>query len=171
MSLEYFKNLPKKPNEFSLLTLRIIIGLMWLSEGGIIFIDRKSNAVDDYHGFLGQLQYMAKTNQLSLISSIINSYFVPNYVFLAWIIIFLEIGLGLSVILGILSRIGSLVGIVYSIILYIATLGWTGEWPWSYFMITMAMLVIFISSFETRIGLDFYLFDKYKNRKLVSILI
>ena len=171
MALNYAKNLVHKPNELSLLVLRIIIGLMWLSEGLIKLIDRNSLPNDDFHGLLIQIKVMADTNPFSFVSSLINTYLVPNYVLLAWIVILLEIGLAISVIFGVFSRIGSVVGIIYALILYVGTLGWPDEWIWSYFMIVMAMLVIFISSFETRIGLDSYLYNKFKDNKLISLLL
>lgn len=169
--IKYLKNLLKKPNELSLLALRVIIGMMWLSQGVVKLIRRSSDPSKDFDSMLGQIKYMASSNPFHIVSSMINTFLVPNYILLAWIVILLEIGLAISAIFGVFSRIGSVAGIVYSIILYVATLGWTGEWPWSYFMITMAMLVIFISGFETRIGLDSYLYDKYQSNKIVSWLI
>ncbi len=171
MAFNYFKEVIHKPNELSLLVLRIIIGLMWLSEGVIKLIDRNSNPNDDFHGLLFQIKYMAQTNPFSFVSSMINSYLVPNYVLLSWIVILLEIGLAVSVIFGVFSRIGSVIGMIYALILYVSTLGWPNEWIWSYFMIVMAMLVIFISSFEMRIGLDQYLYVKYKTNKIIRLLI
>ena len=170
MALNYVNYVKDKPNELALYVLRVIIGLMWLSEGLIKLVDRNSDPMHDYHDFLLQIHVMADTNPYSFVSSLINTFLVPNYILLAWIVILLEVALAVSVIFGVFSRIGSAVGIIYAITLYISTLGW-GDWPWSYFMIIMAMLVIFISSFETRIGLDSYLFYRYKNNYFVRLLL
>lgn len=166
----HIQDIKDNPNVFSLYFLRLIIGLMWISEGIIKFIDRHpANSLADYNSFLSQLHLMADTNPIKPLSSLINSYLIPNYILLAWIVILLEIYLGLSC-FGFFSRLGSIIGMVYAIILYLSTLGW-GDWPWSYFMIFMSMGVIFISGFQTRIGLDKYLFQKYKENILISWLI
>lgn len=170
MAFKFVSNLKDNPNELALIFLRVVIGLMWLSEGLIKLLDRHPNPINDYHYFLQEIKLMANTNPFPFISSFINNYFVPNYVILAWIVILLEISLAISVIFGVFTRIGTLAGGLYAFILYISTLGW-GDWPWSYFMIIMAMGTIFISSFQTRIGLDKIIYEKYKDSKIISLLI
>ena len=171
MIFDELKYILKSPNELALLVLRVIIGLMWLSEAFIKIIKRSANnQLTDYNNFLSQLHQMADTNPFGFVSQILNNLLIPNYILLLILVVLLEIGLGVSVIAGVFSRIGSVIGIVYALILYIATLGW-GDWPWSYFMIIMAMLVVFISGFQMRIGLDFYLHTKYKSNKLTGIFI
>ena len=146
MSVKYFQNLVKKPNELSLFTLRLIIGLMWLSEGLIKLIDRTpSDKLNDYHFFLQQLHEMADSNPIGFVSSMINNLLIPNYELFAWLVIILELFLAISLVFGILSKIGSLIGIGYTIILFFSTLGW-GEWIWTYPLIATPMLIIFISS-------------------------
>ena len=170
MPVSIIKDLKDNPNLLSLYIIRLVIGLMWISEGLIKLFDRHpGNSLEDYNNFLSQLHLMADTNPITLVSSLINSYLIPNYVLFVYIVIILEIYLGLSC-FGIFSRMGSVIGIFYAIILYISTLGWN-DWPWSYFMIIMSMGAIFISSFQTRINLDKYLYNKYNTKKLVSWLI
>ena len=171
MIFDELKTIFKSPNETSLLVLRVIIGLMWLSEAFIKIIKRSTNnQLSDYNNFLLELHQMADTNPFGFISQIINNLLIPNYLLLLIVVVLLEIWLGIAVIGGIFSRVGSIIGIIYALILYLATLGW-GDWPWSYFMIIMAMLVVFISGFQMRIGLDSYLHTKYKSNKLIAILI
>lgn len=170
MAMKNITNLIKSPNELSILILRIIIGCMWLSQGIIKLIDRSPDALNDHHFFLKQLHDMADTNPIQFVSSILNTILIPNYQIVVWIVIFLEIGLGFSIILGIFSRIGSLVGIGFTFVLFINTLGW-GEWLWTYPLIATPMIATFISSFQTRFGFDNIIFQKYKDNKVVNLLI
>lgn len=170
MAFEFLSDIRNDSNRLALYVLRVIIGLMWLSEGFIKLVDRYPDPVNDYHFFLQQIQSMADTNPFPFVSSIINNFLVPNYELLAWIVILLEIFLAVSVIAGVFSRIGSFVGVVYTGILFVSALGW-GEWIWTYPLIATPMLIIFISSFQTRIGLDQVIYLKYKESKLVKLLI
>ena len=170
MALKKITNLIKTPNELSFLFLRVIIGCMWISQGFIKLIDRTPDALNDHHFFLKQLHDMADTNPIPAVSSILNNILIPNYQLLTWIVIFLEIGLGISMIFGIFSRIGSLVGIGFTLVLFINTLGW-GEWLWTYPLIATPMVVIFIASFQNRFGFDNYIHQKFSDNKLVDLLI
>ena len=162
MALKKITNLIKTPNELSFLFLRVIIGCMWISQGFIKLIDRTPDALNDHHFFLKQLHDMADTNPIPAVSSILNNILIPNYQLLTWIVIFLEIGL--------FSRIGSLVGIGFTFVLFINTLGW-GEWLWTYPLIATPMVVIFIASFQNRFGFDNYIHQKFSDNKLVDLLI
>ena len=170
MTMKQIINLLTTPNELAILFLRVLIGFMWISQGLIKLIDRAPDALNDHHFFLKQLHDMADTNPIPAVSSLLNNILIPNYQLLTWIVIFLEIGLGFSMIFGIVSRIGSLVGIGFTFVLFINTLGW-GEWLWTYPLIAAPMVAIFISSYQNRFGFDNFIHQKYSNNKLVDLLI
>jgi uncharacterized membrane protein YphA (DoxX/SURF4 family) len=165
---------PKNPNEYSLIALRIIIALLWLSEGFIKIIDRTpGDSLNDYHFFKKQLIDMADTNPIDFIGSLIRSILVPNSEIIAWLVIILEFFLAISIIIGLLSKISGLVGMVYTGILFMSTLGW-GEWLWTYPLIFLPMMVIFISSFtstEEKFGFDRNILKKYQNNKILKLLL
>ena len=170
MKINFLNELKNDPNVLSLYVIRIIIGFMWISEAIRKLVTRSSNPTSDFNDFLGQIHHMADSNPYPIFSSLINTYLVANYLILTYIVIILEIFLGISVIFGLFSRIGCVIGLGYTIVLFLSTLGW-GEWIWTYPLIATPMLIIFISSFKTRFGFDFILFEKYKNKKFIPLLI
>lgn len=150
----------------SILVLRIVMASMWIGEGLIKLLDRTpSDPINDHHFFLKQLQTMASSHPDAFISSLITNILVQNYSIFVWIIIVTELTVGLTVLLGFFSRIGSFIGMNMTIVLWILTLGW-GEWIFTYPLIFAPMLAIFISNSSKEIGFDKYLKPKVSNKYL-----
>jgi len=155
------KKITQYPNEIlGIVILRIAMASMWISQGLLKAIDRNpANPAKDYHSFLEQLQLMASTHPDPQIGSLITSILVQNYEIMVWIVIFTELFIGITILFGLFSRIGSFVGMNMTIMLWVLTLGW-GEWFFTFPFIFTPMLVIFISNSSHSIGLDSYLTTK-----------
>ena len=62
---------------------------------------------------------------------------LPNFLLFAWLTFLIELAIGLSLTLGALTRLGALLGLLWSFNLAIGLLEVPGEWPWSYLMLIM----------------------------------
>ena len=165
------KNFVINRNTISLVILRVTIGLMWLSEGLIKLIDRRpDDSFRDFHFFHQHLQSMADSHPFTFVSDFITNILIANVSWLVWIVIFMEIFIGLSSIFGFLTKIGSLLGIGNGLLLMIITLGW-GEWLWTYPLIIMPMVVILISTTNSDTGIDKWLKDRFNNTKIIKIFL
>jgi len=68
---------------------------------------------------------------------------VPNFLFFGWVILILEIALGISFLLGFKTRIFAAIVVVYTFFMYMGSFGIPGEWYWSYLLMTMVGLALF----------------------------
>ena len=62
---------------------------------------------------------------------------IPNFLLFAWLIFVVELTVGLSLTLGLFTRLGALLGLLWSFNLALGLLSVPGEWPWSYLMLIM----------------------------------
>jgi uncharacterized membrane protein YphA (DoxX/SURF4 family) len=157
--LSWIKSFPEK---FAILIIRVMVGILWLSQGGIKLINRDSDPNVDFDNFKEQLVSMADSHPVELIGDFINNVYVPNVNILVWLVIFTEIFIGLTILFGLFSRLGALIGMSMTINLWIVTLGW-GEWFWTYPLIFAPLFIIFLSDTSRQIGLDRILHEKFNN--------
>lgn len=85
---------------------------------------------------------------------LIDSVVLPNFTLFAWLLFLTELLVGLSLLLGLRTRIGSLVGLAMSLNLGIGLLDVPGEWPWSYAMLAMWHGLFFVTDAGRVYGLD-----------------
>jgi thiosulfate dehydrogenase [quinone] large subunit len=62
---------------------------------------------------------------------------IPNFILFAWLTFLIELVIGLSLTLGLFTRLGSLLGLLWALNLAVGLLAVPGEWPWSYLMLLM----------------------------------
>ncbi|MGI9596490.1 MAG: DoxX family membrane protein [Acidimicrobiales bacterium] len=85
---------------------------------------------------------------------LIDSVVLPNFTLFAWALFLTELMVGLSLLLGVGVRIGSLVGLALSVNLGIGLLDVPGEWPWAYAMLAMWHGLFYVSNAGRVWGLD-----------------
>ncbi|MHA2249180.1 MAG: DoxX family protein [Candidatus Kariarchaeaceae archaeon] len=170
----FFPNEPRKwlnerIDQFGIIILRSMFGLLWVSQAMVKLLERDHNDPNaDFDGFLGQLYWMRDTHPYSFVSSIIDDLLIPNYEFFLILVIITELSIGISLGLGLMSRLGSLIGAGMSLSLWILTMGWD-EWFWTYPLIFFPHILFFLSRSGKQIGIDRYLVSRYDN-KLIEIL-
>ena len=80
MKINFLNELKNDPNVLSLYVIRIIIGLMWISEAIRKLVTRSSNPTSDFNDYLGQIHHMADSNPYPILRSLIKTYQVHNYI-------------------------------------------------------------------------------------------
>ena len=91
---------------------------------------------------------------------LIDAVVLPNFTFFAWFIFLAELAVGLSLLLGVGTRIAALVGLAMSANLLIGLLEVPGEWPWSYLLMIMWHGTILVSSAGTMWSLSALISDR-----------
>lgn len=86
--------------------------------------------------------------------NIIENVVLPNFTAFAWLIFALELGVGLSLLLGLFTRVGAFIGLLLSLNLLVGLLEVPGEWPWSYLLMAMWHGTILVSRAGHLWGLD-----------------
>lgn len=114
---------------------RSLIGLLWLAslrwKLPPTFIPAEGRGLRDW------LELEAAYPTAPLYADFVAGVVMPNFLLFAWLTFLVELTIGLSLTLGLFSRAGAIIGLLWSLNLGIGLLSAPGEWPWSYVMLMM----------------------------------
>lgn len=131
---------------------RILYGLLWLQQA--TWKVPPDFGLASNGGLFHWTQELAKYSVLPGHRLFVESVILPNFVFFAWLILLTELFIGLSHLLGILTRLGALMAVAMSANLLLGLIRHPSEWPWSFIML-LGYALVFLSGHPGRIlGLD-----------------
>ena len=87
-------------------------------------------------------------------SWIVEKVVLPNFRFFGWIVLLVEIALGAFLTFGITVRLWALVGAVQAVVITLSVVRLRGEWPWSYYLMIVANLLMFATAAGRCWGID-----------------
>ncbi len=132
---------------------RSLIGLLWLAslrwKLPPAFI-----APDGHRGLMEWLQLEVAHPTVGLYADFVANVVIPNFTLFAWLTFLVELAIGLSLALGLFSRLGAAAGLLWSLNLTVGLLSVPGEWPWSYLMLVMWHGLFLVSIDRQSWGLD-----------------
>jgi thiosulfate dehydrogenase (quinone) large subunit len=140
--------------------LRILVGL-------VILTSWLSNAFKGYYTPAGLLEFFTSVfpqseNPLGFYARFITDVILPIRDVFAPFQLVGEFLLGLALLLGLFTRIFSLVGIFFLLNTFLATFG--HDWPWAYFMPITILVVVFLTRAGRAWGLDRLLYARFGER-------
>jgi len=123
---------------------RIMLGLMWLATLRWK-LPPNFEPTEGTRGVKEWLELQVANPGLSWYGDIIDSVVLPNFTLFAWMLFFLELFVGLSLLLGIFTRPAALIGLGMSLNLWIGLRNI--EWHWTYVLMAAWHLAIVISPY------------------------
>jgi thiosulfate dehydrogenase (quinone) large subunit len=140
--------------------LRIMVGL-------VILTSWFSNTLKGYYTPDGLLHFFTEVypqseNPLGWYAAFINNVILPIRGVFAPFQLVGEFILGLALLLGLFTRLFSLIGIFFLINTFLATMG--HDWPWSYIMPISILVVVFLTKAGRVLGLDERLVKRFNRR-------
>jgi hypothetical protein len=125
------------------------------------WIGREAAYAGNLHAFNLDLHLIGRPDfsiDLSFLSTgfggFLNGFVLPNFGWMAWIIFAMELFITVSILFGILGRLGALVGTAQALNLAIGLLPVPGEWEWTYIMLTALNFVLLMTAANRAIGID-----------------
>ena len=79
---------------------------------------------------------------------------LPNFRFFGWLVLLLEVALGAFLTFGIATRLWALVGAVHAGVIALCVLRLRDVWPWSYYLLIVANLLLFATAAGRVAGID-----------------
>ena len=130
---------------------RIAVGAYWLYEQHWKL--PPDFGLNDPRGLMFAFQQSIQYPTVDLYRAFLQDVVVPHFHLFGWLLGLTEVAIGLSLVLGALTRAGALLGVLQAVNLLIAQ-GRTPEGPWIYFAILAANLFVLLTPSNRRFSID-----------------
>ena len=97
---------------------------------------------------------ISHTFSSSIYADFIQNTVLPHFTFFAWLIFALETFITVSLVLGLFTRLGGLLGAVWALILLVGLWSVPTEWYWTYVLLAGLNLILFAIRAGRYFGLD-----------------
>jgi len=131
---------PHRGNAIALAALRILLGLLWLYNVSWKLppdFGRSSGS-----GLYGFTKDAVDHPVFPPYSWIVDTFVLPNFAAFGWMVLIVETLLAVLLLTGTFVRIAALVGVGQSLAIGLSVAQTPGEWPWSYWLMIGAHLVL-----------------------------
>ena len=151
---------------------RLIIGYLWITQLGwkmpptfgcpadfavSTSLSARTSGLCDWTGL------MAQYSKVPAHAAFIKSVVIPNIAWLGWGVWLLEVFIAGALVLGLLSRLGALAGLLQAVNLYIGLTALPFEWYWTYGMLITLQLIFFCVPPGRIFGLDAWLRPRFQS--------
>ncbi|HYY28647.1 MAG TPA: TQO small subunit DoxD [Chthoniobacterales bacterium] len=126
---------------------RFFIGAMWWQQS-------LWKLPPSYSGLRYWMQEMAKWACSSLQRQFVKGIVLPHFYFFAPQVYFSEVLIAVTLILGLFSRLGSFLGALMAINLWLGLYRSPSEWPWTYFFLIIIQIMLLVQRPGRSLGLD-----------------
>jgi uncharacterized membrane protein YphA (DoxX/SURF4 family) len=127
--------------------LRLIIGVMWWQQS-------LWKIPPNYDGLIYWMKQMADHAAIPLQSRLVSQVVLPNIGIFAPTVYSIEVAIGVSLMLGLLTRLGALAGALMALNLWLGLYSAPGEWPWTYFFLIVIQLLFLLEPPGRSLGAD-----------------
>lgn len=137
----------RTPRAASLWVLRVLAGTMWWQQT----LWKIPPNFDGLRYWMEQEQAHAS---VGLLSAFVGGLVLPNLAVFGPLVYLTEAVIGVSLLLGLFSRLGALLGAAMAINLWLGLYSAPGEWPWTYMFLAIIQLLFVIDPPGRLLGAD-----------------
>jgi uncharacterized membrane protein YphA (DoxX/SURF4 family) len=127
--------------------LRFTVGVMWWQQS-------LWKIPPNYDGLIYWMKQMVDHAAIPLQSELVARVVLPNIAVFAPLVYLTEVGIGISLMLGLCSRLGALAGVGMAVNLWLGLYSAPGEWPWTYFFLVVIQLLFLVDPPGRSLGVD-----------------
>ena len=152
-------NLLRDPSQRSGLHLwnwlaRFFIGAMWWQQSLWKLPPTYTDNPDGSGGLRYWMGEMTKWASTGLQRHFVKDVVLPHFYFFAPQVYFSEVLIAVTLILGLFSRLGALLGTLMAINLWLGLYRSPAEWPWTYFFLIVVQITLLVQRPGRSLGLD-----------------
>ena len=127
--------------------LRLLVGGMWWQQS-------LWKIPPNYDGLVYWMTELSKHAAIPLHGDLVASLLLPNIAIFGPFIYLMEVAIGVSLMLGLLSRAGAVVGLLMGFNLWLGLYSAPGEWPWTYTFLIVIQALFAINPPGRSLGAD-----------------
>ena len=128
--------------------MRVIVGIMWWQQSLW-----KIPPHWDW-GLIHWMEVMVEHASTQLQSTLVRDFVLPNIDVFGPLVYAIEVFIAVSLILGVVTRIGAALGALMAINLWLGLYNAPGEWPWTYMFLVVLQLIFLINPPGRSLGID-----------------
>lgn len=120
----------RTPRDAALALLRFLVGVMWWQQS-------LWKVPPNYGGLIYWMKQMVAHAAIPAQGAFVGQVLLPNIAIVGPLVYLGEVAVGVSLMLGLLSRLGGVLGLVMALNLWLGEYSTPGEWPWTYFFLVL----------------------------------
>ncbi len=151
--------LDRKTSGVYLTSLRVLMGILYLET-----VSENITKGLYGRGFVDYVSANLNGNPLPWFVDFAQKMLLPNWETVTKLQFIAELLVGLSLLLGLCTVLGGLVGVFLQVNIFLLTFG--KEWPWTYIIMIVVLALVALSRSGRSLGLDAFLAKKF-NKSLV----
>jgi thiosulfate dehydrogenase [quinone] large subunit len=131
---------------------RILLGVLWLAN--LAWKLPPDFGRDDPEGLLYSFELAADHAVVEPLRTLAADVLIPHFTLFGWLVFLVELVVGLSLALGLWTRIGALLSVVQAIVITLLVVRAPDEWVWTYVLLIALSLVVALTPSGARLSLD-----------------
>ncbi|HEY1935564.1 MAG TPA: DoxX family membrane protein [Acetobacteraceae bacterium] len=149
----------RTPRAAALWLLRVVIGSMWWQQS-------LWKIPPNFDGLRYWMQQEAAHAAVALQGELVGSIVLPNLNVFGPLVYLVEVAIGVSLLLGLFSRLGALLGVLMGVNLWLGLYSAPGEWPWTYMFLVVIMARYVVDPPGRVLGADVLLWQRLRGAAL-----
>ena len=152
----------RTPRAVAIWLLRLLVGAMWWQQS-------LWKIPPNYDGLKYWMQQMVGHAAIPLQGRLVGDLVLPNITLFGPLIYAVEVSIGVSLMLGLASRLGALLGALMALNLWLGLYSAEGEWPWTYMFLLVIQIVFVIDPPGRCLGVDALLLGRTQRRRHYAV--
>jgi uncharacterized membrane protein YphA (DoxX/SURF4 family) len=137
----------RSPRHLGIWLIRFVVGVMWWQQS-------LWKIPPGHDGLRFWMQQMAEHASIELQGRLVQDLVLPNIQIFGPLVYGIEVVIGVSLMLGLLTRIGAFLGLLMALNLWLGLYSAPNEWPWTYAFIVILQFWFLIDPPGRSFGID-----------------
>ncbi len=138
--------------------LRVLVGCMWWQQSSW-------KIPPNYDGLVYWMKQQIEHAAVPLQGILVDQVVIPHIAVFGPLVYLVEVAIGVSLILGLLTRPGAILGWLMGLNLWLGLYSAPGEWPWTYMFLTIIQAHYVIDPPGRSLGADALIADRCLSRR------
>jgi uncharacterized membrane protein YphA (DoxX/SURF4 family) len=127
--------------------LRLLVGSMWWQQS-------LWKIPPNYDGLIYWMKQMVDHASIPLQAQLVHDLVLPNITLFGPVVYAIELFIGFSLILGLMTRAGAVLGALMALNLWLGLYSAPGEWPWTYGFLVIIQIIFGLDPPGRSLGMD-----------------